>query len=96
MELAAAERTAAVAEGGFAFAFAEGQLVRALREGWWLLLDEINLAPPEVLERVAGLLEGAGGSVLLVERGDTVAVGVRSRVMSQSLKPHTLNLLGYH
>ncbi|MEW5309894.1 MAG: hypothetical protein WDW38_001740 [Sanguina aurantia] len=74
VELAAAERTAAVAEGGFAFAFAEGQLVRALREGWWLLLDEINLAPPEVLERVAGLLEGAGGSVLLVERGDTVAV----------------------
>ena len=32
-----------MAEGGFAFAFVEGKLVQALREGWWLLLDEINL-----------------------------------------------------
>ena len=47
-ELAAAERAAAVAEGGFAFAFQEGSLVQALRRGAWLLLDEINLAPPEV------------------------------------------------
>jgi midasin len=47
--LNAAERTVAAAEGGFAFAFVEGALVRALRRGCWLLLDEINLAPPEVL-----------------------------------------------
>jgi midasin len=60
-DLAAAERAAAVAEGGFAFAFVEGVLVQALRHGWWLLLDEINLAPAEVLERLAGLLETAGG-----------------------------------
>ncbi|GFR41368.1 hypothetical protein Agub_g2051, partial [Astrephomene gubernaculifera] len=81
-DLAAAERAAAVAEGGFAFAFVEGVLVQALRNGWWLLLDEINLAPAEVLERLAGLLETAGGdsaaatggSVTLLERGDTVAV----------------------
>ncbi|KXZ56433.1 hypothetical protein GPECTOR_1g386 [Gonium pectorale] len=83
-DLAAAERAAAVAEGGFAFAFVEGVLVKALRHGWWLLLDEINLAPAEVLERLAGLLEtgggaaaggsGASGSVVLLERGDTVAV----------------------
>lgn len=53
-ELSAAERAAAVAEGGFAFAFVEGQLVKAVRQGWWLLLDELNLAPPEVLERIAG------------------------------------------
>lgn len=43
-----AAATAAAAEEGFAFAFAEGALVRAVREGWWLLLDEVNLAPPEV------------------------------------------------
>lgn len=36
------------AEKGFAFAFVEGALVKAVREGWWLLLDEINLAPAEV------------------------------------------------
>ena len=47
---------------GLAFTFVEGSLVRALREGHWLLLDEINLAAPETLERVAGLLEpGEGG-----------------------------------
>ena len=44
----AAERAAQVAEGGFAFAFREGALVKALRQGHWVLLDEINLAPSEV------------------------------------------------
>ncbi len=63
------------AAGGFAFAFVEGKLVQALREGWWLLLDEINLAPPEVLERIAGLLEANGhGSLTLIERGDASPV----------------------
>ena len=47
-EVRAAERAAAVAEGGFAFAFVEGILVQALKSGSWLLLDEINLAPAEV------------------------------------------------
>ena len=37
-----------MAEGGFAFAFKEGALVKALRQGHWVLLDEINLAPSEV------------------------------------------------
>lgn len=39
------------------FAFVEGALVRALRTGGWILLDEVNLAPPETLERLAGILE---------------------------------------
>lgn len=47
-EVAAAQEVLAAAEGGVAFAFVEGALVKALREGCWLLLDEINLAPPEV------------------------------------------------
>ena len=47
----AAEAAAAAAEGGFAFSFVEGALVKAVREGWWLLLDEINLAPAEVGSR---------------------------------------------
>jgi len=42
MDLAVAERAAAAAEGGFAFAFVEGALVKAVREGHWLLLDEVN------------------------------------------------------
>jgi hypothetical protein len=30
--------------------FREGALVTALRQGHWLVLDELNLAPTEVLE----------------------------------------------
>lgn len=30
--------------------FREGPLVTAVRRGWWVVLDELNLAPTEVLE----------------------------------------------
>ncbi|CAB1097867.1 unnamed protein product [Ectocarpus sp. CCAP 1310/34] len=60
----------AAVEGSFAFSFVEGVLVRAIREGKWVLLDEINLASAETLQRLSGLLEGAEGSVCLTERGD--------------------------
>ncbi|KAL3144109.1 hypothetical protein ABBQ32_003899 [Trebouxia sp. C0010 RCD-2024] len=73
-DVAAAEKASMAAERGFAFAFVEGALVKAVREGWWLLLDEINLAPAEALERVAGLLESSSGSVTIAERGDLVGV----------------------
>ena len=52
------------------FAFVEGALVTALKEGRWILFDEINLAPAETLERLSGVLESAVGSVVLAERGD--------------------------
>jgi midasin len=60
-------------EEGVAFAVVEGSLVRALREGHWLLLDEMNLASPETLERVAAVLE-ENGSVSLTERGEADVV----------------------
>ena len=60
-------------EEGVAFSFVEGTLVRALREGHWLLLDEINLASAETLERIAAVLE-EGGSVALTERGEADAL----------------------
>lgn len=44
----AAKRTVDVSTQGFAFEFVEGALVKALRTGQWLLLDEINMAPPQV------------------------------------------------
>lgn len=44
-------------------------MVRALRNGSWVLLDEINLATAETLECLSGLLESATGSVVLTERG---------------------------
>lgn len=53
-----------------AFAFIEGSLVKAVQNGWWVLLDEINLANAETLECLSGLLEGRDGSISLLEKGD--------------------------
>jgi midasin len=36
--------------------FQEGLLVQALREGKWVILDELNLAPSEVLGKIHLLL----------------------------------------
>ena len=44
------------AEGG-TWPFLEGLLVTAMRRGYWMLLDEINLAEPSVLERLNPVLE---------------------------------------
>eukprot|EP01084_Bolivina_argentea_P024054 44892_1 len=70
-KLAKFERQRKASEESFAFAFTEGLLVKALREGHWILLDEVNLATPETLQRLCGLLEDADGSLCLMERGDT-------------------------
>ncbi|XP_077869169.1 midasin [Saccoglossus kowalevskii] len=59
------------AESALAFSFIEGTLVNSLRNGEWVLLDEINLATAETLECLSGLLESKSGSVVLMERGDT-------------------------
>ena len=51
------------------FSFVEGALVRAIKQGDWVLLDEINLATPETLECLNGVLESQQGSVVVLERG---------------------------
>lgn len=59
---------------GFAFSFVEGNLVKAARNGDWVLLDEINLAAPDTLDSIADLLtHGSDGdpSLLLTETGQT-------------------------
>ncbi|KAI1794980.1 midasin [Ganoderma leucocontextum] len=53
----------------FAFAFVEGPLIKALRNGDWILLDEVNLATPETLESISGLLHGPTASITLTEQG---------------------------
>ncbi|KAK0187828.1 midasin nuclear AAA ATPase [Armillaria mellea] len=53
----------------FAFGFVEGPLVKALRSGDWVLLDEVNLASSETLECVSSLLQGATSSITLTEQG---------------------------
>ena len=60
-------------ENSFVFNFVEGSLVRAIKNGEWVLLDEINLASSDTLESIADLLTEAveERTVLLTERGDT-------------------------
>ena len=59
----------------------DGPLVRALKEGHWLLLDGANLCNPSVLDRLNSLCE-MGGSLTLNERG-----AVNGEV--QVLRPHS-------
>ncbi|KAF2836680.1 P-loop containing nucleoside triphosphate hydrolase protein [Patellaria atrata CBS 101060] len=57
----------------FAFTFVEGNIIKAARNGDWILLDEINLASPDTLEALADLLVGGDGispSILLTETGN--------------------------
>ena len=65
------EGQVAYAANNLLFSFVEGSLVEALTEGHWLLLDEINLASPETLNILAGLLRDPSSSVTLTERGDS-------------------------
>ncbi len=46
-------------EGGTGgeFAWTDGVLLRALKAGDWVLLDELNLAPQSVLEGLNSLLD---------------------------------------
>ena len=57
-------------ENGFIFQFVEGTLIQSIKNGEWILLDEINLASESVLNRVATLVEG--NYILLNERADIV------------------------
>eukprot|EP00467_Chlorarachnion_reptans_P010801 CAMPEP_0114502740 /NCGR_PEP_ID=MMETSP0109-20121206/9264_1 /TAXON_ID=29199 /ORGANISM="Chlorarachnion reptans, Strain CCCM449" /LENGTH=7408 /DNA_ID=CAMNT_0001680699 /DNA_START=96 /DNA_END=22323 /DNA_ORIENTATION=+ len=39
-----------------------GKLIQAMEENKWILFDEINLAPPEVLQLVAAILKSCSGN----------------------------------
>ncbi|KAJ5215627.1 uncharacterized protein N7498_002034 [Penicillium cinerascens] len=76
-QLADFEAQVSQGDAKFAFAFIQGKIVRALRNGEWVLLDEVNLASPDTLENIASLLHhGSEGSpsVLLSEAGDVERV----------------------
>ncbi|KAI7525389.1 midasin, partial [Hortaea werneckii] len=51
--------------------FQEGILVRALREGHWIVLDELNLAPTDVLEALNRLLDD-NRELLVPETQETI------------------------
>lgn len=58
----------------FAFQFVEGSLVKAIKEGSWVLLEEINLAEEEVLERLHSVLEGQ--SITLLEKAEAYSIAL--------------------
>ncbi|KDQ20857.1 hypothetical protein BOTBODRAFT_100466 [Botryobasidium botryosum FD-172 SS1] len=62
------------AKSKFVFSFVEGPLVKAIRAGHWILLDEINLASPETLEAISPLLQSPSASITLTEQGSVAPV----------------------
>jgi MoxR-like ATPase len=55
--------------------FHEGCIPRAMREGWWVVLDEVNLAEPQVLERLNSVLEDPPSLVLSEHDGRVFGPG---------------------
>lgn len=73
-KISSLEQQLSRAKKSFCFSFVEGLFITALRAGDWVLLDEINLAPSETLERIASILDSSESSVTLTERGDIESV----------------------
>ncbi len=64
---------------GFAFSFVEGHIVKAAKNGDWILLDEINLASQDTLESLADLITNGSDDVptmLLPETGSAERIQV--------------------
>jgi MoxR-like ATPase len=57
------------------WAFQEGSLPIAMRRGYWLLLDEMNLAEPQVLERLNCAIESTPTLVLSEGHGTVFGPG---------------------
>lgn len=57
----------------------DGLVVQALRRGWWVVLDELNLAEPQILERLNSLLE-RDPMLVLSEHDNTVIGGAGAPV----------------
>lgn len=63
-----ANRLTGTNNSGGCFEWVDSMLVKALRNGHWLLIDNVNLCSASVLDRLNGLLE-PGGHLALSERG---------------------------
>lgn len=69
------EMQSSAMDNSFVFDYVEGSLVRAVRNGEWLLLDEINLASADTLESISDLLaDELARSILLSEKGEAEPV----------------------
>ena len=52
------------------FVWEDRILVEAMQKGYWLVLDEINLAPSQVIERINSLLDDDGFLVITEHEGE--------------------------
>ena len=71
---------------GKVFRFVPGPLVKAVENGDWILLDEINLAPPDVLRILNGLLENQ--TVVIPETGQVIKMHSEFRLFAAMNPPH--------
>jgi len=55
-------------DSNLVFSFLEGNLIKAIKNGDWILIDEINLATNDVLQKIVPLVDGK--SLMLYEKGD--------------------------
>jgi MoxR-like ATPase len=75
--------------------FQESSLPQAMRRGWWLLLDEMNLAEPQILERLNSALETPPTLVLSENDGTVFGPGGDVPVQPQFRLFATLNPAEY-
>src|SRR5205085_6851076 len=50
----------------------DGLVVQAMKAGWWVLLDEVNLAEPQILERLNSVLESDPSLILTEHENEPV------------------------
>lgn len=58
------DREAEPGEAGHPWRWQDGLVLQAISHGWWVVLDEVNLAEPQILERLNSLLEREPSLVL--------------------------------
>jgi len=79
----------AAEKGVLTLKFSYGALVRALREGYWIIFDEIDAAPPGVLMVLQPVLEEGTASLHIPETNEHITPHPRCHIFA------TGNTLGY-
>ncbi|KAF1758175.1 hypothetical protein GCK72_014633 [Caenorhabditis remanei] len=70
-----------VADSGGRLVFREGALVQAVRDGSWVILDELNLAPTDVIEALNRLLDD-NRELFVPEINETIKAHPRFRLFA--------------
>ncbi len=75
--------------------FKEGYVPQAMRQGWWVILDEMNLAEPQVLERLNPVIEQPPSLVMSESDGTIFGSSGRVRIAPGFHMFATLNPADY-